>query len=45
MSKLSKIMSIFFNFSAKILSKIAPQKASNRDIRDKKARNHNICDK
>ena len=36
MSKLSKIMSIFLNFSAKILSKIAPQKARNRDIRDKK---------
>ena len=35
----------FFNFSAKILSKIAPQKACNRDIHDKKARNHSICDK
>jgi len=45
MSKLSKIMSIFLQLSAKILSKIAPQIARNRDIRDKKTRNHNICDK
>ena len=36
-------MSIFVNFSAKILSKIAPQKARNRDICDKKACNHNFA--